>query len=154
MASLVLSAEGDNPINWYPCDTYIRDIRKAFETVEGLAVDYRELAKGESEYDSELWNDADDPHFLTVSGIAPFRDVVKAMSNAGLIFEDCETLGTLGGPLSLGCVPDMPFGTESRLCVVSCRVTPFVEGSEEEPKPVTESTWNRVRAYFRHGDWY
>jgi len=84
------------------------------------------------------------------SGILDAKDFFKLLDNSAFTFEDCGTMGTLGGPLGLGCVPDVAFSTESQSCIVSMRATPFWEDANGNPKPVTEATWDRLKKYYRN----
>jgi hypothetical protein len=83
------------------------------------------------------------------SGILDARKFFELLDSIDIIFEDCGTMGTLGGPLSLGCVPDVAFTSESRHCIVSMRATPFYRNERGEAQPVTEATWDRLKKYYR-----
>lgn len=49
----------------------------------------------------------------------------KFTSQLGLFATDCDTLGTLGGPLGFGPVPDIVFENDSSAMICSVRVTPI-----------------------------
>jgi hypothetical protein len=83
------------------------------------------------------------------SGIIDSRKFFEFLKYNDLLFEDCGTLGTLGGPLSIGCVPDVAFTSESQQAIVSLRVTPFIEVGDEI-KPVTEATWERLKHLYKN----
>lgn len=83
------------------------------------------------------------------SGIVDARKFFELLDDADFLFEDCGTMGTLGGTLSMGCVPDVAFGTESQAAIVSMRATPFWENENGEARPVTEATWDRLKKYYR-----
>lgn len=82
------------------------------------------------------------------SGILDARAFFELLDNSAFSFEDCGTMGTLGGPLSMGCVPDVAFSTESQLCIASMRATPFWQDENGEAHPVTDATWERLKKYY------
>lgn len=84
------------------------------------------------------------------SGIVSSRKFFEFLEYNDLVFEDCGTLGTLGGPLSIGCVPDVAFTSESRQAIVRLRATPFTsKGEGTDPEPVTEATWERLKNLYK-----
>jgi len=86
---------------------------------------------------------------LTASGIIGKAEFTKLIDDLGAFAEDCQTMGTLGGPLSDGiptCVPDIPFRFESRGLLESIRVTPVPCDRNGEPLSGDERTWDRLRA--------
>lgn len=58
----------------------------------------------------------------------------------GLTAEGTETMGTLGGPLSIGVVPDIVYEGDSNLVILTVRVTPILD---VKPKP---GRWERVKS--------
>lgn len=82
------------------------------------------------------------------SGILDAAMFFELLDSDQFNFEDCGTMGTLGGPLSIGCVPDVAFGTESQSAIVSMRATPFWEDSDGNAHPVTDATWERLKKYY------
>ena len=80
------------------------------------------------------------------SAILGSKEFFAFLKNCPVIFEDCGTLGTLGGPLG-GIVPDVAFTTESNFAICSMRATPFLE-DEDGCYPVTESSWNRLKPFY------
>ena len=154
--SFVLSGEGRTP-RLFHFDTTPSDIARACRTA-GIDCDLEQLERGESEYDSELWDRAHDEgdavNAFATSGIVDARTGFALLDDLGVLFEDCETMGTLGGPLSpMGIVPDFAFTTESQLTVLSLRVTPFLEVNGEA-HPVSKASWNRMRRLFRDGSYF
>lgn len=81
------------------------------------------------------------------SGIMPLRKFVDMLRDMGARDDGCGTLGTLGGPLGLGIVADIPYSVESQACIVSLRGTPFIgdANGDKEPRGLSESSWARVR---------
>jgi hypothetical protein len=146
------------------------------EPEHGLSFTDREIY--ESEWDSRMWHDAgfriapedeeeriqaeeeqgdnweqwDELREIQVKGVVTFEQAVEYLEHIGAIFEDCETMGTLGGPLGLGIVPDMPFRVESQLVVSSIRITPFWMDSNGEWSALTDASWERLRELFRGHD--
>lgn len=175
MCSVLTTFEGINPTEYYPCDSYASDMLPLPE--HGLSYTDDEIF--ESEYDSGVWerfNIApedeeerikaeeemeatggwkawDELRNIQVSGIVPFGQAMAYLDHIGAIFEDCETMGTLGGPLGIGIVPDIPFMIESALVIGSIRITPFWSDGDDWT-PLTEASWERVRELFRKHDTY
>lgn len=175
MCSVLATFEGINPTEYYPCDSYARHMLPLPE--HGLSYTDDEIF--ESEYDRGLWDRYniapedeeeriaaeeemetkgewkawDELRNIQVEGIVPFGQAMAYLDHIGAIFEDCETMGTLGGPLGLGIVPDIPFEIESALVIGSIRITPFWSTGDDWT-PLTESSWERVRELFRKHDAY
>jgi len=175
MCSVLATFEGINPVECYPCDYYARHMLPLPE--HGLTYTDDEIF--ESEYDSGVWerfNIApedederieaeeeieakggwtawDELRSIQVSGVVPFSQAMAYLDHIGAVYEDCETLGTLGGPLELGIVPDIPFGIESALVIASIRITPFWSDGDGWT-PLTEASWERVKELFRTHDAY
>jgi len=146
--SFVIDAQGVNPEQYYPCDSYVCDINRAL-TSAGIDTDYREGVDAATSMDyREAFQDSGFKRRELAStmaqGILPAREFFKLCDDMGVIFEDCETMGTLGGPLG-GHVPDMAFSHESSLLVLSLRATPIVS---------TERAWNFVRKLCRSNDFW
>ena len=173
MVSLLATFEGINPAQYYPCDTYAKHMIPNPE--HGLSYTDKEIY--ESEWDSRMWRDAgfriapedeeeriqaeeeqgdnweqwDELREIQVEGIVPLDDALDYLDHIGAIFEDCETMGTLGGPLGIGIVPDMSFRTESQLVISSIRITPFWCDNGDW-SPLSEASWERLRELFRRHD--
>ena len=140
-------------------DLTVKDVeRESVRRLGAQAVDVTE--PGDSEYayladeGSEEWREAYD---VTVSGLFD-RETFDAWVDAlYLRADDTETMGTLGGPLSMGCVPDIVFELREQWVIDSIRVTPVIEDRNGEPLPnmervpeeqradVAERTWQRIR---------
>lgn len=173
MVSLLAQFEGVNPAQYYPCDTYVKHMLPKEE--HGLSFSDREIF--ESEWSEEMWHDAgfriapedeeermyeedgaggnfewDELREIQVEGVVTFEQAIEYLEHIGATFEDCETMGTIGGPLGIGIVPDMPFKVESRLVVSSIRITPFWADRNGEWSPLTEASWERLRELFRQHD--
>ena len=175
MCSVLATFEGINPTEYYPCDSYARHMLPLPE--HGLGYTDEEIF--ESEYDSGMWerfNIApedeeerieaeeemeakgewkawDELRNIQVQGIVTFGQAMAYLDHIGAVFEDCETMGTLGGPLGIGIVPDMPFRIESALVIGSIRITPFWSDGDEWT-PLTEASWERVRELLRKHEPY
>jgi hypothetical protein len=94
---------------------------------------------------------------VQMSGIFDRDTLFDFLSNIGAQFEDCNTLGTLGGPLG-GMVPDFPFQVESQVLISSIRITPvWCEWQEDRWEPLelpSENLWERIRHILkRHDPW-
>ena len=118
----------------------------------GLAVDDEPCEIGDSEYqylseeDSGCeWYDA--LQDIQASGIVSREQLEMFLDGLGAFAEDCETMGTLGGPLSDGMpyiVPDISFICESPILIECIRITPIP--SKFEPNScLTEASWGRTR---------
>ena len=93
---------------------------------------------------------------IQFSGILSRKDCFAFLESVGASYEDCETMGTLGGPLG-GIVPDFPFSVESQALISSIRITPILcevmESGDFDPiRPPSESQWNAIREIFRGRD--
>ena len=157
--SVLLSVAGI-PDRYNYQETCYRDVLRACQAA-GLAVD--ETEPGDSEYDylaTETDDNPDPDSFwgewkagvqdLTASGIIGKEAFTELMESIGAYPEDCETLGTLGGPLAPwgGVVPDISFRMECQELIDSIRVTPVPKRFEREPASPEEAedTWDRLRA--------
>jgi hypothetical protein len=116
--------------------------------------DEEEREKAEEELEENgTWKPWDELREIQVEGIVSFEQALAYLEHIGAVYEDCETMGTLGGPLGIGIVPDIPFNIESQLVVGSIRITPiWFDG--EEWSPPTEASWERIRDLFREHDVY
>ena len=75
-----------------------------------------------------LWKKEDCPHSIQFSGLFDIREGFEILDDIGAMYEDVETMGTLGGPLcTWGMVSDFSFWQESRWFITSIRITPFLE---------------------------
>lgn len=89
-----------------------------------------------------------DAREITASGILTKDQFTRFIDSLGAFAEDCETLGSLGGPLSGGMpylVPDVSFRCESPIVIECIRATPFPCDRNGEPLRGDERTWERVR---------
>lgn len=92
------------------------------------------------------------------SGIFTRETAFDFLDSIGARFEDCETMGTLGGPLGGWC-PDFPFNVESQALISSIRVTPILckvndSGDLEPIRPPSEWQWEKMAELFRRFDSY
>ncbi len=144
---------GYSPDGWTPCHININDARQFLSQswAADLAVD--ETEPGDSEY-TYLADEADEfnPHTspwaacidITASGMLDRADFYEFCDSFGLIAEDCQTLGTLGGPANPdGLAPDVPMHLESQYLIATVRVTPIPDRGT-----LTEQNWDRVRGAF------
>lgn len=176
--SVLAKFEGLNPKDYWPCDSYIGHMEPDKEETPHLQSESQTIRPEDSEWDSELWTrnkivpvdeetgeerpvegeEYDELREVTVTGIVSFTEAMRYLDHIGAIYEDCETMGTLGGPLSGGfpsIVPDMPFNIESQLVVASIRITPFIIDTEAKCIcAMREATWDRIRELFRKHDGY
>ena len=115
------------------------------ERKEGFAQWAFERWNGDSVHGSAIW-------WATLSeaqynGILDSRDFFDMLENVPAIFEDCETMGTLGGPLG-GVVPDVAFTTEAQNLILSMRATPFLEDEDGNISPVSPASWERLKKFY------
>lgn len=171
--SILATFEGIDPASYYPCDLQASHMEPESDT-PNLKSTIRRIKADESEYGEDIWDSWDLPPVdeetgeekrdpdetydelfeVTVSGVASFSEVMHYLDHIGAGYEDCETMGTLGGPLGIGVVPDFPFYIESNLVIGSIRVTPVIIDTETDSVcTMTEATWNRIRAMFRKNKW-
>lgn len=85
---------------------------------------------------SSWWATASD---YQASGILTREEFEKLRDDLGAYASCCETLGTLGGPLGFGIVPDIGYEVETQAVIITMRVTPLLD---VKPK---EGRWERVR---------
>lgn len=174
--------------DYYPCDTTLRDVIREWpvkgelEPSEPFDSEYNYLARegnevprkvldrleeaaGETKfqmcrairekYDRTFWTRIAD---VQGSGIFDRKTLFGFLDSIGAYFEDCGTMGTLGGPLGIGIVPDFAFNVESQCLIASIRITPIlcrVEGKELIPcRPPCEWQWNCLAEIFRNSDCY
>jgi len=83
------------------------------------------------------------------SGILDRATFETLMDRLGAVAEDVQTMGTLGGPLGIGIVPDISYNIESQAVIACIRATPISDRINSEER------WNMVRdAIMRtHGDY-
>ncbi len=146
--SFVIDVQGVNPDQYYPCDSYVSHINQAL-TKAGIDTDYREGVDAATSMDyREVFQQSGfkrrELASVMAQGILPARDFFKLCDDMGVLFDDCETMGTLGGPLG-GLVPDMAFTHESSLLVLSLRATPIVS---------TARAWGFVRKLCQSNDFW
>jgi hypothetical protein len=167
--SVCASFEGADPAAWWPCETTITDVERAWPLETGADVESYEgetLKDFESEYDSGLWGDDSEDRAdkysrlasLKCSGILTRDQLLSWLSDLGAGDPDTATMGTLGGPLGY-LVADVAFRMEARFVVESIRVTPFLANSEGNPiggpsefalelwaEAMAEQTWGHRKA--------
>jgi hypothetical protein len=141
----------------YSPESTPRDIAHALNRA-GIDCDYRtgETAIDSSDYlgtaegngnDSAVFcqsTDGDDVASVDAQGILPAREFFKMCDDMGVICEDCETMGSIGGPLG-GHVPDVPYTIESPLVVLSMRATPFLQSEDGTQSALSPASWERIR---------
>ena len=158
--AMVASFEGINPGAWHPCENFPADAVNAWPLDNGLdettCGSAEELEENPSEYDSGLWMDADfdggdEVQFVTVSGILSRRECFDFLDSMGAMYEDCGTMGTLGGPLG-GLVPDFPYRTEGRMMVSSIRITPILCKDGEPVRAPLEWEWVEIERILKGYD--
>jgi len=118
----------------------------------GLDCDDEPSVPGDSEY-SYLWDKGgkepgspwEGLQDFQASGILTRKEFDRLVDDLGAFAEDYLTMGTLGGPLGLRYVPDIPFEIESDRLIVSMRVTPVPKWELRNPRTGREGNWNRVR---------
>jgi len=169
---------------WNPCDTSLSEVIKEWpgkpvEPSDPYDTEYQYLAregsiprrvldrldevnlstriqiceKLKAQYGSEaFWACLSD---VQMSGIFDRETTFGFLDRIGARFEDCETMGTLGGPLG-GFVPDFSFSVESQILISSIRVTPVLcvetENGLEPIKAPSESKWERFKSLFQRFD--
>lgn len=104
----------------------------------------RWLYKRYDEGSDAWWGTLADAH---VSGIVKSADALRTwLEMIGASPSGCETMGTLGGPLSLGCVADIDWQTDGRDLLSSIRITPFYVDLDGEPLPAQarREVWDRI----------
>lgn len=175
MCSVLCTFEGINPTEYYPCDSYARHMLplpehglsytddEIFESEYDDGIwrrfsiapeDEQERIKAEQEMEDEnRWRAWDELRSIQVEGVVPFGQAMAYLDHIGAVYEDCETMGTLGGPLGIGIVPDIPFTIESALVIASIRITPFWSAGDDWT-PLTEASWERVRELLRKHEPY
>ena len=136
--------------NYYPCDTTLNDCLHAARAA-GLDVD-EPSEPGDSEYSYLAEEGSGNDWFeklqdCQASGIIERDKFTEFVESIGAYAEDCETLGTLGGPLG-SIVGDIPMRCESQVLIESIRVTPVPCNSNGEFLAGDERTWDRVRSAF------
>ena len=135
-----------------PTDSYGPELRRSLRRALGVtrsASEYRYLADGGGE-DSQGWARA---YCISGSGIltrAQFAALLEDLDNPTP--EDCQTLGTLGGPACpFGIAPDISFRGNHPKWIVALRVTPIPECKPPSTPERAERAWQRVReAILRH----
>jgi len=98
--------------------------------------------------DDFWWRWGWDAQEIQVAGILDKKAFSRWLDDLGAFAEDCQTLGTLGGPLSDGMpyvVPDIPFRMESQILIESIRATPIPTDHKGEPLRGDQHTWDRLR---------
>ena len=92
---------------------------------------------------------------IQVSGILDRETLFGFLDSIGASFEDCGTMGTLGGPLGHWS-PDFAFNVESQVLISSIRITPILcektENGWEPVRPPNESQWEAIRSVFQRFD--
>lgn len=126
-----------------PTDTTLNEVIKFCKEHK---IDYDLSDEGDSEYaymaeesPGSEWEKVRDLNFSGVFN----RDFLEALNDLGAYAESTGTMGTLGGPLGLGIVPDIVFDTQSQFLIASIRITPFVD---REDWSVDDARWERMKA--------
>lgn len=190
--SIVASFTGQHPklSEYYPCDTTLADVIRAWQDATGEAtepsepydseysylaregaiperiLDRLEDARGETRYQicrklaeqyprESFWASICD---IQVSGILDRATLFNLLDSIGAAFENCQTMGTLGGPLAPwgGIVPDFAFDVESQVLFASIRITPILcrreNGAWEPCRAPSEWQWETIAEILRHAD--
>jgi hypothetical protein len=92
LAGLYLKIEGINPGQYWPCDTYVREVANAFMG-NRFTVDYRPLTTEDSEYpwvweDPKWLMDGDELMSLDISESCDPIPILQAMDESGLYLLD------------------------------------------------------------------
>lgn len=150
--SFVVTVEGINP-DGYTNETYPADIFRALQHA-GIDADYREDVDPEDTEHPDVW-EGDSLATLDASGILQAAEFFGMLDRMGYpLFEDCETMGTLGGPLG-GWAPDFSFIHESRLMVFSMRATPVLRDTVSgELSPVSDRARQSIRNILTSHDYW
>ena len=95
---------------------------------------------------------------VQMNGIFTRETAFGFLDSIGARFEDCGTMGTIGGPLG-GWAPDFAFNVESQALISSIRLTPILciedESGELQPiRPPSEWQWEAIAELFRKYDAY
>ncbi|MBM4076699.1 MAG: hypothetical protein FJ267_13805 [Planctomycetes bacterium] len=94
---------------------------------------------------------------IQMSGMFDRKTAFGFLDSIGARFETSQTMGTLGGPLGLGIVPDFAFNVESQVLISSIRLTPVLckvlESGDLEPvRAPSEDQWERFSGIFERFD--
>jgi len=180
------SGEHPRLSEWHPCDTTLSDVLKAWPGLETALsepfdseyaylakegsiprriLDRLEDARGETRFQicrklkekfprKAFWACISD---IQMSGIFDRKTAFGFLDSIGARFETAQTMGTLGGPLGLGVVPDFAFNVESQVLIASIRVTPVLckvlESGDLEPvRAPSEGQWERFSGLFERFD--
>jgi len=159
------NASGNDDITGY-CETGFSDIVRACRDTQseikgkdslsfhygmdgrGKDSEYYYLAKENEGSGNEFWElwgkQAVD---FSADGILNSNALETFLCGLGACPEDVQTLGTLGGPLGLGIVPDILVRMEAPQVIESIRVTPF-DPDWTEGYQIYEEEWERIREDF------
>lgn len=144
--SVVATFTGWLDDKYWPCDTTLQDVINA---IEAAGMDAEPSEPGDSEYaylaeesDDDQWSNLQD---VMICGVMNRETFTSFVEDIGGWASDIGTLGTLGGPLGLGIVPDIVIEIESQALISSVRVTPVPSNDTVE---YTEERWERVRTAF------
>jgi hypothetical protein len=131
--SVCASFEGINPGKYWPDEKSPLDARRnwpaSMDSVRCATLE--ELEQNKSKYDSGLWKDADfvggdEVEFVECNGILTRKELEDFLDSVDAFYADCDTLGTLGGPLGPFMVPDFSFATKFQAMVSCIRATPVL----------------------------
>jgi hypothetical protein len=90
------------------------------------------------------------------SGLFDRETCFGFLDSIGASFETDATMGTLGGPLGIGVVPDMAFHVESQQLISSIRITPILcklDGTDCVPcRPPSQWQWDAMVDMFKELD--
>lgn len=122
----LLTAEGPDDWQVYCHESRVRDWRRE---MRARRIPYTWDRVETSDYDRDLWQDGMPDTWRTIcelqaSGIVSERVLAKVCDNLGIFATTDQTMGTIGGPLGIGCVPDISFRAEESYIVSCVRVTP------------------------------
>lgn len=125
------------------------DVKRVCDQME-IPYDITEPGDSEYNYLAEGKEDTWYSHMsdLTLCAFMTRSEFKTFVSELGAYAEDCLTMGTLGGPLGIGIVPDIPMNIESDVLITSIRVTPCPEVNGEPIYIDNERQWNVLRSAF------
>lgn len=162
--AIAVRAEGINPGEFWPCEYFPHDVRREWPLPEST-MDYQEfdsleawVEAGGSEWCDGLWDDAnfeggDSVAVVKCQGILDREQAFGFLDSIGAIFEDCDTMGTLGGPANpCGIAPDFSFRTEARAMETSIRLTPVLVDANGNTFIPSRSSWERLHSLLRNAN--
>ncbi|MFA5572180.1 MAG: hypothetical protein WDA42_03660 [Candidatus Bathyarchaeia archaeon] len=144
----VLNEDFDDGRYRYDCD--LDDI---VQLCKQHNIPYDITEEGDSEYSYLAEESPEEEWFqhlrdVTIGVFLERKQFKAFVEDLGAYAEDCQTMGTLGGPLGYGVVPDIPMRMKSSQILDSIRVTPCPLVNGEPIHLDTEEKWDRVREAF------